>query len=653
MDGPREVGRLPRVHKRQRRFRSHKLTALLIALIIIAGISGASDLGYLALKSRADQLQARLAADLQAGQRELETGKTLLTQANSKHDVTLVAQAVNSFVTAKADFLSASQQADDSRLLRYLEFVPAAGDFARSRHAAVDNIAAMGAALADAGQQVSKLDGEIIKPPSSGEAGRTLLTVLNLVQTGLAKVRADLDTAQKAAAKVDAKVLPAGQQATFLKARASIDSAVPGFAEFERLVPVLTDVLGGNGVRKYLVEQVNPAELRAGGGFIGTYSLLQADHGSLNVIQSGDAYDLVNPRPNPGQPGFIPQPTPYREIIPQISWSLVDSNIYPDFPSNAAAAENFVQPRIGNVDGVISMDYYVVAQLLALTGPIDVPGYGLRVDTTNFIPQAMSHDIAGDAAHKSILSALAGTLMGRIASLTPDAWPALLSTLNGLAGQRHLQAYFNDAAVQGEIARIGWSGGLNLGSASDFMMEVESNYYGTKSNYFVTRHYSIALVRSGSTLRHEIAVDVVNNEPCGIEDRTLYRGNIRLYVAASAYSMSDNLVAVVYSNPAPPNQTKLLDGWLLVNCGGGRGQAVFDYDTPWPSQNNAVQQIYWQKQPGTLADTIHVTWSTGDGQTHTADGTLSEDRVLSLSSAGVNLSAGKPAQANLPSLSLG
>ena len=66
-------------------------------------------------------------------------------------------------------------------------------------------------------------------------------------------------------------MLPASQQATFVKARGTIATALTGIDEFDRLVPVLTEVLGGNGYRTYLIEQVNPAELRAGGGFIGTY----------------------------------------------------------------------------------------------------------------------------------------------------------------------------------------------------------------------------------------------------------------------------------------------------------------------------------------------------------------------------------------------
>src|SRR5450759_519898 len=230
----------------------------------------------------------------------------------------------------------------------------------------------MGVALSDAGQELSNLDGQFIKLPRDGEAPHTLLSLLGQIQTSLATVRLDVDRAQKDAEDVDVQVIPAGQKAAFLKARDAVTSAEIGLDEFERLMPVLKDVLGGNGPRNYLIEQVNPAELRAGGGFVGSYSLLRGDEGALTLVKSGSATDLALPRPDPGQPGFIPQPGPYREVIPDISWSLLDSNLYPDFASNAKAALGFVQPRLGfSIDGVISIDYFTVAKILELTGPLE------------------------------------------------------------------------------------------------------------------------------------------------------------------------------------------------------------------------------------------------------------------------------------------
>jgi hypothetical protein len=623
-------------------------------VVIAGGIGGGAYIGYGSLKNQAAQLQANLTADLQAGQRELEAGKAGLTQANTTHNASLVPPAVAHFVAAEDQFRTAGQLADGSVLLRALEGLPQVGNLARSRHTAVTGISNMGVAIALAGQDLANLDGQLIKPAVAGQSGHTLLTVLGEAQPILVKVRGDLTRAQTSAADVDVTVLPTSQQSTFVKARDTISSALAGLDEFDRLVPVLTEVLGANGVRNYLIEQVNPAELRAGGGFIGTYSVVRAYHGTLQVIKSGDAYALANPRPPPGSPGFIPLPIPYREIIPQVSWSFVDSNIYPDFPSNAKAAERFAQPKLGiKLDAVISMDYYTVARMLALTGPMKVPGFGTTVTATNFIPQIIKTELAL-LGHKAILAAIAGPLMARVSTLPASQWPALIGALNSLSAERHLQAYFNNVTAQQEIERVGWSGSVNPTTSPDFMMEVESNYYGDKVNYFLTRHYSVVLTRNGGTLHHEITISYVNSTRCFSYDRTSYKADARLFVSGTATALSNNLRRVKYANPAPPTGLKMLDGWPAdVLCGGGRGTAVFRYDTPWSAGSAPTETIYWQKQPGTLDDRIDITWNDGSGHTYKIAGSLAQDRFISLSPTGVTLTAGQPAQATLPSLSLG
>jgi uncharacterized protein DUF4012 len=639
---------------RRRRRRSRKLLAACIAVLVVAGIGGGSALGFASLKARAEQLQAGLTAELQAGQAELEAGKAGLTQANSKHDVGLVAQAAAHFAAAKVQFLAAGQLADNSRLLHGLEYTPAVGDLAHSRHLAVDGIAGMGAALADAGQELSDLDGQLLKPAGSGQAGRTFLTVLDQTNASLVKVHADLARAKIAAAQVNVQVVPAAQQATFTKARDTITSALTGLDEFARLVPILKDVLGGNGPRTYLIEQVNPAELRAGGGLIGSYSLLRADQGAITVVRSGSAYEFADPRPLPGQAGFVPLPSPYREVIPNVSWSFVDSNLYPDFQSNALTAENFVQPRLGaKLNGVIAIDYFAVAKMLELTGPIAVPGYNLTVDASNFIAVVIQLDLAQVPAHKTLLSALAGPLMTRVATLSPDRWPALIGALNGLASARHVQAFFNNSDVENEIERVGWSGTVNPVGDADYMLEVENNYVGTKANYFLTRKYVVTLTRRSDLLHHEIKVTFANGTPNGQFDRGYYHADVLFYVGDKASSLSDNLGAVKYPNPNPPTGTRVLEGWITVACCGAQSQAVFEYDTPWPIHEKGRDQIYWQKQPGVVNDKVDVTWVNANGEIYNVSGDLNQDRVISLSPTGVELTPGQPAQATLPNLSLG
>ena len=622
---------------------------------MVAGVVGTTGAAAFGVKSQADHLQAQLTDQLKAGQTELEAAKTSLKLANTNHDLKELGAAKQHFANARTQFDAAAKLADGSGLLKSIESLPTLGQLARTRHVAVDGIAGMGVALSEAGSDVSDIDAQLIKPAGApGQQGQTLLAVLQSSGSSLPKIHAELVRAQAAAATVDAGLVPAGQRASFVKARAEINAAVVDIEEFQRLVPVLIEVLGGNGPRNYLLEQVNPAELRAGGGFIGSYSLLQADKGALKLVQSGNGYQLSSYRPPPWQPGYVTPPGPIKEFVPTVSWSFVDSNWFADFPSNAKEAEHFVDPQLkAPLDGVMSIDYYTVAKLLEITGPMAVPGYpGVTIDSTNFVPLLIKYDLEQGYTHKAILSAIAGPLLQKVMAVPASQWGALIAALSELSAQRHIQAYFNDSAVEDTMTRYGWSGVMNPTAAGDYMLEVESNLGGTKANYFVVRHYTVYLTLAGTTLHHKVVVDITNTMPVMSGTGNFYHGYFRLYVSADATAMSNNLVRVRYPNPPPPAGTVMLDGWMpKVNGTNGHGQAVFEYNTPWQPDSTGSEQLYWQKQPGTVGDKVQVVWANA-GNTYSASGDLNQDCLLTLGPSSLTLAPGQPAKTKLPSLSL-
>lgn len=628
---------------------------------MLLAFGGITAFAYNDVKSQANQLQADLTRHLEAAQTELDAAKASLRQANSNHDSKQITVAEDHFSAAKAQFVQASQIADSSSLLRNLESWPAVSGIAKSRHTAVDGIATMGEHICAAGLLLADLDGQLIKPPTSGgQQGSTLLAVLNLTHSSLDKVRTELDLAQKAAATVDVSVVPQGQQATFTKARTSITSALSGIDQFEQLMPVFIDVLGGNGARTYLVLQVNPSELRPGGGFIGTYSLIRTDKGTVKLVSSGDAAAISTPRPVIGQRGYVTPPGPLRQLlISNQSWSFDDSNFFPDFPSNAQTAESFASARLGvKIDGVVSIDYYTVARLLDITGPLPVPGYRLTLNSGNFVSTVVQFDLAAltdpSAAleHKAILSALAGPLMQRLSSLSAERWPALISALNDLATGRHLQAYFNNADAEKAMATFGWSGNVRSDAGQDFMMEVEANLGSTKANYFVIRHYAVTLTRNGGTLHHKVVIDLVNNTPYVYRPLDFYRVYVSLYVSDKATAVSTSgMRPITIGSPPPPAGTRRLEGWMSIAGYGNAGQAVFQYDTPWPA-GQSQPEIYWQNQPGTADDQVKVTWNDGAGHSFSASGSLGRDEILTLGRSSVTITPGQAAQAQLPSLGL-
>jgi hypothetical protein len=640
--------------RRRRRLRDQLSLAVIVAIVL--GSAATGGLGYMLVKGQADSLQAQLASNLKSGQAELEAAKNSLKLANANHDLTQVTVAKAHFAAAKQQFATAQHVADTSSALRGLEDLPMVGYLARSRHDAVTGIATMGAALCDAGQDLADLDTQLLKPSAKGgQQGQVLLALLNQMGPSLVKIRAELQQAESAAKSVDPSLVPSAQRATFLKAIDTIHTGLVGIDDFQKLVPILIEILGGNSVRTYLIEQVNPAELRPGGGFVGSFSVLRADHGSITLTDSGNSYQLAATRASPGQPGYVSPPGPLHEFVPTASWSFVDSNFFPDFQSNAKAAEQFVAPQLKTqVDAVIAMDYYTVAAILKVTGPLAVPGYDITVNADNFVPLLIQYDLEQGYTHKAILTAIAAPLFQRILTVPPGQWPNLINALSDLVAHRNLQVYFNDPAVEAEMDRFGWSGAINPTHASDFMMETEANLGGTKANYYVSRTYSVSLTRIGETLHHTVAVDVYDNMPYRYHPGDYYHAFATLYTVDKSFAGSNNLTRGKYPSPNPPAGMHMLDGWMnAIPGGGGHTRAVFNYDTPWQVDDRGAAHIYWQKQPGTLNDKIQVMWVGLDSIKYAASSELSHDQVINLYQEGVTVTAGQPAQAKLPSISLG
>jgi hypothetical protein len=633
-------------------------------------MAGGGVLAYTSLKRDANQLQAQLTTHLEVGQKELEAAKTNLKQANTTHDEKLVAEAKVHFINAKLQFLAASQIADSSELLNRLENVPSVGQLVASRRTAVDQIAAMGIHLSQAGVDLADLDGLLIKPPSSGQQGQGLLTMINQVKAKIDPVQVELAGALKAADAIDMSVLPSGQKAAFLRARGTISQALAAIDQFKALVPMIVEVLGGNGPRTYLIEQVNPAELRPGGGFIGGYSLLRADHGALTLLISGPAQDFIVPRIGLGDPKYKEPPGPFREWLPNVGWTFIDSNFYADFPTNAQKGIELSLERLGHlghIDGVIAIDYFTVAKILEITGPLAVPGYNITLTGANFIQTVVKYDldsyIDNNAAniHKAILIASAGPLLERVVKLPSGQWPILISALNDLAASRHLQTYFGNGDVQKTLTQYGWAGVMKNSGTADYMMEVEANMGGTKANYYVTRHYKVTLTRSGKNLHHRVDVDITDDVPYyPYRGYDYYQVYVRLLISGKTSGSSSSLlhgppgfVGRYLPGPPPPPGLQQVEGWMFTRGYGNSKSMAFDWDTPWQPNGRGEEQIYWQKQPGTSSDKVEVIWNDGNGHTYQTNGDLAQDRVITLTTKGVTLTQGQLGTFQFPSLSLG
>ena len=623
----------------------------MILAILVAGAGSA-----FVLIPQTRQLEDQLSGDFVSAQAHLEAGKAKLEKANADRNPVLLDGARTEFKAAQSDFTRARHRIDSNPLLLAGSVLPIASAYVGPRERTVLGLTNLGLALSAAALEGVEVDSLFLKPDAQGAGPARLVAVLRAAQPKLQSSKADLQRAQEALNMVDPSVLPAGQREAVTKAAATVAKGAASIEQITGLLPVLLEILGANGPRTYLIEQVNPAELRAGGGFIGTYSLMSADQGTLKLVKSGAIDDVDYPRATVGQPGFVQSPPPLAEFTGNTSWVLGDSNFFPDFVTNAKWGETFADKEIkAKPDGVISIDPYFIAALLDITGPIPVADFGVTVQSKGFVTDLFYREAGANRQpnRKAFLASVADELVTRIATLPADRWPALLQALNTAASQRHLQVYFNHAGAEKEMTTYGWSGVLNQSAKNDFLYEVESNFGATKANFFVARSYEINLSVKGDKLHHDVAVNLVDTAPSGISGRA-YRYYVRMYVPAAA---TDLKIGQVFPDKLQltevPSGLKMVDGWYQNNVdprtGVGRTQIGFSWDTPLPSLTKPFE-IYWQKQPGTLNDGAHIIWSVG-GHRFEATGDLAQDRVITLTPTGVTLTPGQAGTAQLPSLS--
>jgi hypothetical protein len=630
------------------------VTLLLAVLVLMSGITGLFT-GF-QLSQQASALETSLSAEVTQGADELQKGKELVSRANAENNPALLADAKHHFTSSGQHFQAADDMIAHNPVLLALQFLPGPSQsYAAPRLRSVRAIAGMGMALADAGRDAADVDAQLLRPGGNKQAhgGERLVALLKAAQVGVARIKADLERANQQAAVVDTSHLSSGQQASFKTARGSIAKGLEGVKEFERLGPVLLEIMGENGPRTYLVEQLDPAELRAAGGFIGSFTTLNANKGDLNLGPGVNVWDIDFPYPTPKDskpPGQLTQAFDHGLVFG-------DSNYLPDFAQAAQVGMDTFKRQTGNrVDGVISIDPWVVAAFLEVTGPIDVPEYGAKVEASTFpedVFQRLEKADANTPDKKQFFPVVAAKVIDRVLNLEADKWPALITSLNNAVTQRHLQVYMVNKTVQDEMNHLGWSGTLAPPKPNqELMAEVECNYGGNKANHFLQRTYDVTLTADQGKLRHRVTINLVNRTPQGYLGGRHYTFYLRLYIPATA---TDTKVTGLIPDRFPADEKlsglKLLDGWYEIQInnprtGTGTHQVILEYTTIAPDLAGG-HEIYWRKQAGTEPDRVKVTYKVG-GRTLTADTDLGQDRVLLVSNDALQVKAGSTGGAKLP-----
>lgn len=245
---------------------------------------------------------------------------------------------------------------------------------------------------------------------------------------------------------------------------------------------VIFKFLGFEREQKYLFIFQNNSEMRATGGFIGSYGILDIDKGKIKNFFVDDIYNID------GQSLIqIKPPAPLLKVAD--FWSTHDANWYADFPTSARKICWFYEKTGGpTVDGVISLTPTVIEKLLKITGPVELPDYNLTIDSDNFV-EVLQFKIEKDFDKdlnqpKKILVDFASRFYKKLQTLPKDNWPDLINIFNQMTREKHIIFFFTDKKLEDFTIKENWAGELRQ-TSYDYLSVVNSNLGGNKTDLLI------------------------------------------------------------------------------------------------------------------------------------------------------------------------
>ncbi len=365
---------------------------------------------------------------------------------------------------------------------------------AQSSYASARALLEVGTKASDAGRLLAKgLDAALT---GKGQGVIDRLAILSAYADGALPL---LDDASRALASVDPKAIPENQRSKISDVQSGLETGSLAVREFVGTAELLSRLLGRDAPRRFLIVFQNPDELRPTGGFMGSYAELDVDRGDIKrlVIPGGGTYDLQ------GQlvKQIVP-PEPLQLVADR--WEFQDANWSPDFPTAAAKIRELWSASGGyTVDGVVAINATVVADLLKITGPIDVPELGKTLTSENATAEIeKSAEIEYDRAEnkpKKILSLAGPRLLEKLKSLPPQDLVRALGVLSDAMVRKEIQIALTnpdeDALAQG----FDWSGRLKS-TQGDSLAVIEANVAGGKTNAVIAENvtHEAAIADDGS-----------------------------------------------------------------------------------------------------------------------------------------------------------
>jgi len=542
--------------RKRRRFLTIVSTAVVAALLIIVlvpvGTGLAAYNAYTSIRG--------VALD---GVNHLLAVKSLipLTKSNplAALDTQKLQEAQSELSKAKNDFLQLQQLVDRP------DIQSAINQFASQYSGELD----MAQRLVQVGMDVSRMGTEVIgvallgagiihgSPLASGST-QPLITAADVANAEGVMVHGlyYLDDIRAQMSQISLNQLPisAAQKTQLVSLLALLPRVQSMIVQGQGLISLVSWLLGVGQPRRFLVQTMDNAELRPGGGFTGQFGVLQIQDGRVAPFSLQDVTELdYNSN---GTELNRQAPPQYRSWMNFGYFGLRDSNLSADYPTTALLNMQIFQEEGGGpVDGDIAFTPAFIAHILDVVGPITVTDYNEVITPRNLAnklhyyqqnPTAIYLQIQKTHTHnaatrKSFTNLLGKLLLDKVRHLKVNQLMAVVQYAVKDIQSRDLEIYFTNPLAEAWLVQHAYSGAMNTFSKVDGFMVVQANISISKASQYVHSTYQdyIALdAQGGATHNLTITLDYQQTGP--VYGYDTYADYIRVYAPADAQFLGGN-----------------------------------------------------------------------------------------------------------------
>lgn len=383
------------------------------------------------------------------------------------------------------------------------------------------------------------------------EDGRIDLALVEAATPLLEDTAVVLEQSRAPLAAVDSPWLVGPVASALSEFRAEVDGVAPDARTAADAARVAPELFGGRGTRRYLVLFTTPSETRGLGGFIGSFAVLTAVDGKVELTRSGRPNELntapgncVDRRIDASTPALADYVARYGRFQPECFFQ--DLSFSPDLPTVAAVAAQLF-PQMGGVpvDGVLALDPYALAGLLEFTGPVSVEGVDEPLTADNAADFLVREQyLRFEGAEQQRRDALADASEVVFEELTRGSLPAprkVADVLAPLVAQGRLGFVAFDPEVGAVLDRVGVSGRFEFPPEADAFQLVTQNGSNNKIDLYLQRRigYDVRYDPGSGRIEATATITLENTAPAeglppaviGSNDRGLPLGMNRVYVS--------------------------------------------------------------------------------------------------------------------------